>query len=61
MGRNNNTICSFCINLIPSKEIYSVSVKMYNDEKEEGIYYTPCCKKCLKNENILNIIKEAKE
>lgn len=57
------TICSFCINVFPDKDLYSVKVKMHDflESLEGNVYYTPCCKKCLNSDRIIGIHKEPKK
>jgi hypothetical protein len=43
------TVCSFCIDLFPDKELYIVTMPMHRlpDGGYRDTYRTPCCTKCL--------------
>jgi hypothetical protein len=45
----NKTICSFCIESFPSKELFTVIMPMHRlpDGSHLGEYKTPSCEKCL--------------
>lgn len=45
----HKTICSFCIESFPTKELYTVIMPMHklDDNTHVGEYRTPSCEKCL--------------
>ena len=50
----HKTICSFCIESFPTKELFTVIMPMHKlqDGRHLGEYKTPSCEKCLpKNKN----------
>lgn len=60
----HKTICSFCIDSFPTKELYTVIMPMHRlvDGTHIGEYMTPSCEKCLpKNKHrYLNILENPK-
>lgn len=61
------TICSFCVESFPDKEMFTVRLPMHRltDGTTRGEYRTPCCKKCIgkeeTKERILGIHESPKE
>lgn len=51
-------ICSFCISEIDKSESYTVLIKAMAFEE---YYRTTSCKKCLKNERVIDVIKKPKK
>lgn len=51
--KTKTTVCSFCLNDIPNKELYVVVLPMHRLPNGEynGEYRTPCCGKCTKKES----------
>lgn len=46
--KTKTTICSFCLNDIPNKDLYVVVLPMHRLQEGGyiGEYLTPCCEKC---------------
>jgi hypothetical protein len=59
-------ICSFCLSEHSYKDLYTVELPMHRlpNGKTQGIYRTPCCKKCIEKkdtkERILGVVEEPK-
>ena len=52
------TVCSGCLNEFLDKELYTVS-KFINRSNPDpkNVYYSPCCKKCVKRTDSYHEIK----
>ena len=59
------SLCSFCLDEHPDKDLYTVRLPMHRsaDGETRGEYRTPCCKKCIKLEDtkkrILGILQQS--
>lgn len=60
----HKTVCSFCVESFPTKELYTVTMPMHRleDGSHRGEYMTSSCEKCLpKNKHrYLNILENPK-